>query len=160
MSPVVGTRATRATAKTSSVPSLHLPDADRSEAVAAAGSDRWRVSSRCGRVAGFVSSGNSSVSIILSPAVRIGDHRTPQVIIDRVFMNAECGMRNQFNSYSFRIPNSEFRIPKRLAFLHQCVDWELRAFATWEVYGLQSWDGLFTLPYGHTRDLPLMIVGE
>src|SRR5271165_1134820 len=85
MSPVVGTKATRATAKTSSVPSLHLPDADRSEAVAAAGSDRWRVSSRCGRIAGFVSSGNSSLSIILSPAVRIGDHRTPQVIIDRAF---------------------------------------------------------------------------
>src|SRR5271166_5047877 len=153
MSPVVGTRATRATAKTSSVPSLHLPDADRSEAVAAAGSDRWRVSSRCGRVAGFVSSGNSSVSIILGPAVRIGDHRTPQVIIDRVFMNAES------IQFVF-IPNSEFRIPKRLAFLHQCVDWELRAFATWEVYGLQSWYGLFTLPYWHTRDLPLMIVGE
>jgi hypothetical protein len=36
----------------------------------------------------------------------------------------------------------------------------LELFATWEVYGLQSWDGLFTLPYGHTRDLPLMIVGE
>ncbi|MGZ3396329.1 MAG: hypothetical protein ACXVB2_19565, partial [Isosphaeraceae bacterium] len=64
------------------------------------------------------------------------------------------------NLQSGRVSQFEFRIPKRPAFLHRCVDWELRAFATWEVYGLQSWDGLFTLPYGHTRDLPLMIVGE
>jgi hypothetical protein len=77
MSPVVGTRATRATAKTSSVLSLHLPDADRSAAVAAAGSHRWGVSSRCGRVAGFVSSGNSSASIILGPATRISRPPNP-----------------------------------------------------------------------------------
>src|SRR5271157_2026971 len=108
MSPVVGTRATRATAKTSSVLSLHLPDAGRSAAVAAAGSDRWGVSSRCGRVTGFVSSGNSSVSIILGPATRIGDHRTPQVIIDRVFMNAEWGINSIRIHYSaFRVPHSE-----------------------------------------------------
>jgi hypothetical protein len=69
-------------------------------------------------------------------------------------------MRNAESNQFVFIPNSEFRIPKRLAFLHQCVDWELRAFATWEVYGLQSSGGLFTLAYGHTRDLPEMIVGE
>ncbi len=69
-------------------------------------------------------------------------------------------MRNAESIQFVFIPSSEFRIPKRPAFLHQCVDWELRVLATWEVYGLQSWGGLFTLPYGHTRDLPEMIVGE
>jgi hypothetical protein len=39
-------------------------------------------------------------------------HKTIKTQAVKKMRNAECGIGNQFNSYFFRIPHSEFRLPE------------------------------------------------
>jgi len=54
-------------------------------------------------------------------------------------------MRNAESIQFVFIPSSEFRIPKRLAFLHQCVDWSLELLQPGKSMGCNR--GTDYLPY-------------
>ena len=120
MSPVVGTRAMRATAKTSSVSaSIFQMPVDRQpwpqRDQTAGGSPRAAVGSLASFRRATLAYPSSSV-----PPSGIGGHRTPQVIIDRVFVMPESGIG--WSSDSIRV-HSDLLIPRsaswlRLVLLH------------------------------------------